>query len=113
MNQLMIMQSIIATIQIKDKVTRKYLAKKYEVSERTITRYIYFINQSGIPIVSNSGRNGGYSLLEDYKYNNMFSEKTEICRMITSLENTKHMFDDKLNENIITKLNAILKSKTL
>ena len=53
-----------------DRVSAKTLAEKYHVSVRTIQRDMVNIASSGIPIYSDSGKNGGYSILPTYKLKN-------------------------------------------
>lgn len=44
--------SILSVLLQKEKVTTTYLAKKFEVSKRTILRDIESLNKAGIPIVT-------------------------------------------------------------
>lgn len=44
------------------KVTAKQIAEKLEINIRTVYRYIDALSVSGIPIISDAGHNGGYSL---------------------------------------------------
>ena len=53
-----------------DRVSAKTLAEKYHVSVRTIQRDMVNIASSGIPIYSDSGKNGRYSILPTYKLKN-------------------------------------------
>ncbi|MCR8657526.1 helix-turn-helix transcriptional regulator [Paenibacillus endoradicis] len=48
------------------KVTAQQLAEKLEVNIRTVYRYIDGLCASGVPIISDTGHNGGYSLLNNY-----------------------------------------------
>ena len=56
--------AIITDFQSKRMITAKYLAKKYEVSVRTIYRDIQTLERSGIPIITEEGK--GYALMEGY-----------------------------------------------
>lgn len=51
------------------KIPASELAKKFEVSVRTIQRDIDSLCAAGIPIVAESGVNGGYYLTETFKMN--------------------------------------------
>ncbi len=44
------------------KITAKQIAEKLEINIRTVYRYIDSLCASGVPIVSEAGQNGGYSL---------------------------------------------------
>ena len=43
------------------KVSARYIADRYELSIRTVYRYIDELSLAGIPIYNERGRNGGYS----------------------------------------------------
>ena len=44
------------------RATRNELAEKFEMSTRSVQRYVTALMDAGIPIVSESGKNGGYSI---------------------------------------------------
>ena len=48
------------------KVTAKQISEKLEVNIRTVYRYIDALCASGVPIISDTGHNGGYSLLNNF-----------------------------------------------
>ncbi len=48
------------------KLTAKQISEKLEMNIRTVYRYIDALSASGVPIVSDAGHNGGYSLLNNY-----------------------------------------------
>ena len=48
------------------KITAKQIAEKLEINQRTVYRYIDSLCASGVPIVSDAGQNGGYSLLNHF-----------------------------------------------
>ncbi|MBO5095216.1 MAG: YafY family transcriptional regulator [Lachnospiraceae bacterium] len=58
---------ILSVLLQKKAVTAPYLAKKFEVSRRTINRDIEELCKAGIPIVTKQGVGGGISIMEDYK----------------------------------------------
>lgn len=47
------------------KMTAKQISEKLEINIRTVYRYIDALCASGVPIVSDSGHHGGYSLLNN------------------------------------------------
>lgn len=59
--------SILLLLQAHRQITAKELAEKLEVSERTIYRDMEALSRSGIPVVAERGKNGGWSLLENYR----------------------------------------------
>lgn len=50
----------------KKRVTATELASRFEISIRTIYRDIELINQSGIPVVSFSGTDGGFEIMDGF-----------------------------------------------
>ncbi|WP_232698056.1 helix-turn-helix transcriptional regulator [Brevibacillus daliensis] len=48
------------------KMTAKQISEKLEINIRTVYRYIDALCASGVPIISDSGHNGGYSLLNNF-----------------------------------------------
>ncbi len=62
-----IMVKILATLLSKRKVTAKELADKYEVSLRTVYRYIEDLSVAGIPIDVVRGRYGGITISDAYR----------------------------------------------
>lgn len=99
--------SILLTLVSKHKVSRDYLSEKYELSTRTISRYVDTLLDSGVPIISTSGKNGGYTLADDYKLDKSFFTDMEKLRIISILKTTQNNFDDKINSDIIDKLTSL------
>jgi predicted DNA-binding transcriptional regulator YafY len=54
------------------KITAKQIAEKLEINIRTVYRYIDSLCASGVPIVSDAGQNGGYSLLSNFIHAPLF-----------------------------------------
>lgn len=48
------------------KMTAKQISEKLEINIRTVYRHIDALCASGVPIISESGHNGGYSLLNNF-----------------------------------------------
>lgn len=78
------MVSILLTIENKGKVTAQELADKLEVSKRTVYRDIDALCESGIPVVCESGPNGGVSLMEGYQAEIKNMEKEDIIYLYLS-----------------------------
>jgi predicted DNA-binding transcriptional regulator YafY len=60
------MLAILWMLRSGNKVTAQQMAEKLEMNIRTVYRYIDTISTSGVPIVSEPGHNGGYSLLNHF-----------------------------------------------
>lgn len=77
---------IITTLQQKKIVTAPYLAKKFEVSRRTINRDIEDICKAGIPIVTTQGANGGISIMEGFSLDTTVFTEQELTAIFTGLK---------------------------
>lgn len=60
------MLAILWMLSPDKKITAKQIANKLEINIRTVYRYIDALSASGVPIISESGQNGGYSLLPQF-----------------------------------------------
>lgn len=60
------MLSILWMLNSGEKLTAKQIAEKLEIHIRTVYRYIDALCASGVPIISDAGHNGGYSLLHNF-----------------------------------------------
>ncbi len=71
----------------KEQATAKELAEKFEVSVRTIYRDIDALSQAGIPIYTETGRNGGIHLMSNFVLNKaiLSEEKQEILIALHSM----------------------------
>jgi len=100
----MVLISIFLDLTIKKKVTAGYLSEKYELSTRTIYRYIDTLASGGVPIISLKGKDGGFMLDETYTMDRMLFNDGEYDRIREVLEATRGNYDDGLNERILRKL---------
>lgn len=73
----------------KKKVTADYLSQTFEVSKRTILRDINTLCSAGIPIRTESGYNGGISLMEGYRLDSTFLSKNELSEILLGLKALK------------------------
>lgn len=69
---------ILSILLQKSIVTAPYLAERFEVSRRTISRDIEDLCKAGIPIATRQGVNGGISIMEDYKIDKTLLTDTEL-----------------------------------
>jgi predicted DNA-binding transcriptional regulator YafY len=61
--------SILLLLQVHQRMTAGELAKRLEVSERTIHRDMEALGTAGIPVTAERGTGGGWHLLEAYRTN--------------------------------------------
>jgi len=95
---------ILLTILNHRKVKRDYLAEKFEISTRTVQRYVDVLNEAGVPIISIRGKNGGFTVTDDYKLDNSFFTEAEVNRIISCMNAMRANFPDNLCTNITDKL---------
>jgi predicted DNA-binding transcriptional regulator YafY len=59
--------SILLLLQVHRRVTARDLAKRLEVSERTVLRDMDALSGIGVPVIAERGAGGGWSLVEGYQ----------------------------------------------
>ena len=77
---------IITILLQKDKVTAPELARRFEVSRRTINRDIEDICKAGIPIVTTQGNGGGISISDSYKIDKTLFTHDELQAVFSGLQ---------------------------
>lgn len=102
--QTSILVGILSTLMATQKVTAEELAQKYEISKRTAIRYVDAINESGVPIVTYRGRNGGYGIMDKYKINASFFTRQEYDKIFDAL---KTLPEDEVTNSIMDKLKGL------
>lgn len=88
-------------------VTGNYLAKKFEVSERTIQRDIEAINMAGIPIISLKGVGGGYQIMDTFKLLKQPMKSEDMNKIVIALKGLESVLKDKKLETTIEKLKSV------
>ena len=94
---------IVNLLLVNENLSAKYLADYFGVSTRTIYRDIDKLTLANIPIYSNQGKNGGFSLLEEYTINKQLISKEDQLNVINAL-NDLPLTSTK---NSLNKLNAL------
>ena len=103
-----ILLDILFDLLAKRKVTASYFAEKYEISVRTVYRYIDQLSIP-VPIYIKRGRNGGICIPDSYKLPVGFMSKEEYTSAIDALE---AMYSQLPEERFLTakrKLSAQIK----
>ena len=87
----------------KGHATAPELAKKMEVSVRTIYRDIEALSEAGIPVYTEAGRGGGIYLMSDFVLGKAMlseKEKKELLAALQSLTVTGDTYPDSLLEKL-------------
>lgn len=103
--------SILLILLNKRKVSRDFIAERFSISKRTVTRYLAVLEDAGVPIVSVAGRGGGIALADDYMLDRTFLSEAETIRLKDALMRTADSYGDKANAALCEKLDAIDKSR--
>ncbi len=102
---------IIIYLLNRDVVTCKHLANKFEVTERTIQRDIESINVAGIPIISLRGTNGGYKILDHFRFSKQTMSQSELSIIRLALESLNSVSLVKDSSELVEKINTINRSR--
>lgn len=103
--------SILMILLNKRQVTREYLAERFSVCKRTVSRYIAALEDAGVPIISTPGTGGGLRIADDFRLDKTFLSEAETIRIRQALANSAKDFDDNANTAIIEKLDNMQKSR--
>ena len=102
---------IIIYLMNHDNVPASYLSERFHVSVRTIQRDMISISTIGVPIYSESGKNGGYSILPTYKIKNSEIRSDEQQMIIKALESLATSYTNDTLKTLIEKYNAIVQKE--
>ncbi|MFM1654157.1 helix-turn-helix transcriptional regulator [Brevibacillus sp. B_LB10_24] len=100
------MLSILWLLKQRKRMTASEIADELEINVRTVYRYIDALCASGVPIVSDSGHNGGYSLLHHFAEAPLvfdLEEQKAIMHAATFAKEAGYPFSDALTR-AVTKL---------
>lgn len=97
---------IISILLQRETVTTPYLANKFEVSKRTISRDIETLCQAGIPIVTKQGVHGGISIMENYKIDRTLLSNGEMQDILAGLRSLDSIHGTRQYEQLMEKLSV-------
>ena len=102
-----ILFDIMLTILTKKQVTAKALATKYNMSPRSIYRYIDTLSLS-IPIATKPGKSGGIYLLNTFSVSSIFFTDEEIRALSNALDKVASPI---IKESLLQKISFINSTK--
>ncbi|CAG7655060.1 helix-turn-helix transcriptional regulator [Paenibacillus allorhizosphaerae] len=90
------------------RVSATDLAKRFEVSLRTIYRDMEAINQAGIPIVSFAGSDGGYEIMEGYRLEKQVLSLEDFSSICSALRGVRSATDHSEIDRLIERIGALM-----
>lgn len=106
-----IMLGILFTLLAQRKVSASELAAKYDVSLRTINRYVEELTVAGIPIDVSRGAGGGISIPDTFKLPKGLMTKEEYTKAISAMLAMNEQLRDPALLSAIEKLSAQFKAE--
>lgn len=106
------MLEIITILLNEGEVKAKDLAERFNCITNTIYRDVEYIKESGIPIISEMGRNGEFKIGEGVARNNKTLTLKEQHTIIDALKNHGRIPEEQLDE-IMTTIEGLFKDNTV
>ncbi len=107
-----IMLRILFELLSKKCVKASYLAEKFEVSVRSIHRYINCLELAGVPLYTVRGSNGGFAIVDTFKFSSTFMTEIEFEQTINALSAITDSVPNKILDSAINKLKSAAKNQT-
>ncbi|MFJ7646876.1 helix-turn-helix transcriptional regulator [Lysinibacillus sp. NPDC097279] len=95
--------AILWMLRSGEKITAQQISEKLEMNIRTVYRYIDTLSTSGVPIISEPGHNGGYTLLNNFIKAPLFfdfEEQTSLYHAAVFAEEAGYYGGEALNSAI-------------
>ncbi|MBB6669384.1 helix-turn-helix transcriptional regulator [Cohnella nanjingensis] len=105
--------SIIMILLKKDVVSTKEFTQLFNVSKRTILRDMETLSLSNIPIYSISGVNGGYGIMDEYKFDKRLLSSSDLENILTALSGLEQILISEEVEVTIKKIEAMVSPLSL
>ena len=100
------MIGVLAILLQQEKATAPYLAEKFEVSRRTISRDVEELCRAGIPLRTRQGANGGISIMEGYKIDSTLLTRSDMQAILEGLRSLDSVSGTSRYAQLMEKLSA-------
>ncbi len=90
------------------RVSSTELAKKLEVSVRTVYRDVEALSEAGFPVYATMGRDGGFGLIEGFRMTGQMFSTGELQRIISALDGLSGICPETEIENLRRKFIILL-----
>jgi len=110
LNRLDRLHAILTHLQSKKKVTAEEIADRFSISLRTVYRDVKTLEQSGIPIIGESGI--GYSVMEGYRLPPVMFTREEAGALMMGAKLAEQFADNSVKkhyESALFKIKAVLR----
>ena len=97
---------ILSILLQEEKITAPELAKKFEVSRRTINRDIEDLCKAGIPILTSQGAGGGISIMDGYKMDRTILTSRDMRMIMAGLRSLDSVSGSHYYRQLMEKLKA-------
>lgn len=105
-----VMLKILFLLLSKEKVSAAYIARRFEISTRTVFRYLTAISLANIPLISEPGRNGGYYIAQSFKLPASLLSEKEFNAVVSTLESCNEQLGNSEIESALDKLCSLNRS---
>lgn len=95
---------ILSILLRQEQVTAPELAKRFEVSRRTVSRDIEALCKAGIPIVTAQGKNGGISIMEGYRIDKTLLTSGDMKAILAGLGSLDSVSKSRRYQQLMDKL---------
>ncbi|WP_426355449.1 helix-turn-helix transcriptional regulator [Exiguobacterium sp. R-39] len=99
--------TIIFKLLHRSTISASQLAEELNVSQRTIYRDIETISAAGIPVVSYHGTNGGFGIIENYKWDKTFLDASSMLEVLSLVKNLWNQLNDQDLKKTVDRLSIL------
>lgn len=113
MNRIERLTAILLLLQEKPRTSME-IARHFEVSKRTVLRDVEALCQMGVPVISQDGAGGGYSLPSSYRLTPLPLTSNEAFLLLLSLGSITQLSDTPYAQeraSLVAKLQSLLSSE--
>ena len=100
--------AILTALLQKDCVSASWFSDKFGVSVRTIYRDMQALEQAGIPITTQPGLNGGFSIMSGYKIDQKLFTHQDMATLLTSLYSVSGSLSTAQLNQTLEKIKALI-----
>ena len=94
------------TLLSRKKMTAQYLATKYDISTRSVYRYVEELNVCGVPVDIVRGRYGGISIPDTFRLPSWYFTRDEYTATVNALNAMSSQVSDKSVLSALEKLQS-------